>query len=94
MERTGRMKNKNKNITRARHNHTKSLSSEKVLVTAKPQPASKERRIISAEVDGVALAKPNGFGKVIPATSTERSTLSISVQNWNERSEKEKKNVN
>ena len=52
---------------------TISRSSPKVLVTAKPQPASKERRIIAAEVHGVALASPKGLGNVMPAMSTEMS---------------------
>ena len=36
----------------------------KVLVTAKPQPRSKARRIIAAVVVGGALARPNGFGNL------------------------------
>mmetsp|Transcript_10863 Transcript_10863/g.44476 ORF Transcript_10863/g.44476 Transcript_10863/m.44476 type:complete len:322 (+) Transcript_10863:911-1876(+) len=61
---------------------TRSLSTPNVLVTAKPQPAWKPRSIISAEVQGVALARPNGFGNFTPQTSTLRSTLSMGEKNF------------
>lgn len=51
------------------------LSREKVLVRAKPQPCSNALRIIVALVVGGALAKPNGFGNLIPHTSTLMSTV-------------------
>ncbi len=60
---------------------TMSLSLEKVLVTAKPQPARKARAIMSLEVVGGAEARPKGFGNLTPATVTERSTSSMMV--WN-----------
>lgn len=53
------------------------LSSEKVLVTAKPQPCSKALRIIAVLVVGGALAKPNGLGNLSPHTSTLMSTVSM-----------------
>ena len=43
---------------------TMSLSSEKVLVTANPHPASKARRTIGHEVVGGAEANPKGFGNL------------------------------
>ena len=43
---------------------TMSLSREKVLVTAKPHPASKALRTIGQEVVGGAEARPNGFGNL------------------------------
>jgi hypothetical protein len=61
---------------------TNTLSNENVLVTANPQPASKDLRIMSAEVQGVADASPNGLGKLIPAISTEISTRSTGVKKF------------
>jgi hypothetical protein len=58
------------------------LSSENVLVTAKPQPASNERRIMALEVAGGADASPNGLGNFMPHTSTLKSTSSIGVWNF------------
>ena len=43
---------------------TMSLSREKVLVTAKPHPASKALRTIGQEVVGGAEARPKGFGNL------------------------------
>jgi hypothetical protein len=62
--------------------NTRSLSKQKVFVTANAQPASKARRIIEAEVVGVADARPNGFKKCIPAKSTEISTRSTGVKKF------------
>ena len=56
-----------------------SLSSEKVLVTTNPQPSTNPLRIIGQVVAGGAEAKPNGFTKRNPQTSTLRSTASIGV---------------
>lgn len=55
----------------------RTLSREKVLVRAKPQPCSKALRIIAALVVGGALARPNGFRNLIPHTSTLMSTVSM-----------------
>lgn len=61
---------------------TRSLSRLKVFVTANPHPASKERRIMSAEVAGVAEARPKGFMNFNPAKSTEISTRSIGLKKF------------
>lgn len=53
------------------------LSREKVLVRANPQPCSKALRIIGVLVVGGALARPNGFGNLIPHISTLMSTVSM-----------------
>ena len=58
---------------------TRSLFSENVLVTLKPQPDWNERRIMGAEVVGGAEARPNGLGKRSPQISTLRSTKSTAV---------------
>lgn len=58
---------------------TLTLYKTKVLVTAKPHPAAKARRIIALEVVGGAEAKPNGFSNFNPQISILRSTSSIGV---------------
>ena len=55
---------------------TTSLSKEKVLVTANPQPASKPRLIIGQVVAGGAEASPKGLMNFKPQTVTLRSTVS------------------
>lgn len=56
---------------------TMSLSSANVLVTAKPQPCSNERRIMAEAVVGGADASPYGFSNLMPHSSTEMSTSSM-----------------
>jgi hypothetical protein len=48
-----------------------------VFVTANPQPFSNDRRMRAEVPVGGADANPIGFGKVRPATFTERSTSTI-----------------
>ena len=56
------------------------LSRAKVFVNANPHPASNALLIIADVVVGGALARPKGFSKRTPTTSTLRSTASIGVQ--------------
>lgn len=58
-----------------------SLSKANVLVTAKPQPCSNERRIMADAVVGGADARPYGFSNLMPHSSTDMSTSSIAE--WN-----------
>mmetsp|Transcript_28543 Transcript_28543/g.67489 ORF Transcript_28543/g.67489 Transcript_28543/m.67489 type:complete len:311 (+) Transcript_28543:187-1119(+) len=57
----------------------RSRSRAYVLVTQNPQPCSKARRIILADVHGGAEARPNGLGKRMPAKSKDTSTWSTGV---------------
>ena len=59
----------------------RTLSREKVLVSAKAQPCWKARLIMALLVVGAALARPNGCSKCRPHSWTETSTRSIGV--WN-----------
>lgn len=49
------------------------------MVRVNPQPCSKARRTMAEAVVGGALARPKGFGNLIPQMLTLRSTRSMAA---------------